>query len=330
MKKIYDLFGLGSAIMDVLMAVDDTELLKYEIGKGVMKLIDEPELVDILKKIHHLNPVMSPGGSVANTCAGIVRLGGKSIFCGVVGNDKDGILYEEKMRKDGVEVRISKEDDKGHTATAITFITPDSERSFATHLGVALKTAIQHIVEEDIASSKIAHFEGYMLESRTTKDACIHAMKTAKKHNTLISIDVSDAGLIKRTLPHIKDTIREYADILFLNDMEVKALTGKDYSEAYPDLRELADIVIIKLGKEGSIILRKDEEARIKGLKVDAVDTTGAGDMYAAGFLFGIAKGLSLISCGKIANLAASKVVERIGARLDYDLKQDIKNIISS
>ncbi|NOZ80693.1 MAG: adenosine kinase [DPANN group archaeon] len=327
-EKTYDLFGLGSAVMDVLVMAEETELLSFDIQKGMMKLIEEDELGEILRKIAHLKPLLRPGGSVANTCAGMVRLGGNAIFCSLIGKDEQGALYEEKMRREGIAVRLTKEEGKGLTATAITFITPDSERSFATHLGIALKTATRHIVEEDIRKAKVAHFEGYMLEGGTTREATEHAMELARKHNTRVSLDVSDKGVIQRIRPYLKKIIANHVDILFLNEEEAAELTGKLYSEAAQELGRLADIVIVKIGKQGSLIFHDDRIMKIKGVTTDAVDTTGAGDMYAAGFLYGHTHGLSLGKSGAIASMASAKVVENIGARIDIDLQEEVKRIL--
>lgn len=328
--KTYDVFGLGSAVMDILVMVEETELLRFQLKKGIMRMVDEEELKKILEKIAHLQPLLRPGGSVANTCAGVARLGGKSWFCGLVGSDEHGLLYEEGMQKDGVEVRITKEKDKGRTAVAVSFVTPDTERTFATHLGISLKATKDLIVEQDIANAKIAHFEGYMLEGESNREASLHSMDLAKKHDTLVSLDVSDAGLIRRILPDLKKIIEEKVDILFLNEDEAKALTGKPNQESLDDLAHMTEVVILKIGKEGSFIRKGDEQVNVAGIRVDAVDTTGAGDLYAAGFLYGYANGYPLERCGALATMAGAKAVEQIGARLDYDLTDEVKAILGS
>ena len=333
--KEYDVFGIGSALMDFLIEIEEDKIIEMDLKKGEMQLIDEEKSKELLKKLKEYSVKTAPGGSSANTLAGIASLGGNVVFCGKVGNDPHGEIYEQKSKDCGVCTRISRHPEK-LTGHAITFITPDSERTFATHLGAAMHLAEEDVFEEDIAKSKILHIEGYQLEDPKLRKTALHAMGIAKKNKTMISIDIADPGLVKRNLEDLKNIIKEHADIVFANEQEASAFTGKeDSTEALEEISKFCQIAIVKIGKDGSLIKQKKkvEESKespiikIPPFTVNAVDTTGAGDMYAAGVLFGIAKNLPLERAGKIGSWAASKVVAQIGARLSICLKDEIENL---
>ena len=326
MKK-YDVFGIGSALMDFLIEMEDHELLEMDLKKGEMHLIDEEKSKELLKKLNNYSVKTAPGGCSANALAGVAVLGGNAVFCGKVGQDKHGDVYVQKSEDIGVCTRIKKHEKK-MTGHSITFITPDSERTFATHLGASIHIEKEDVFEEDIAQSKILHIDAYQLEDAKMKETAFHAIKIAKKHGTMVSIDLADPGLVKRNLEFLKRFVKDKIDIVFANEGEAKAFTGKDEEEeALLELSNDCEYAIVKLGENGSLIKHKDTIHRIPAFKVNAVDTTGAGDMYAAGVLFGIAKGISLERAGKIASWASSKVVSQIGARLNSCLKDEIKSI---
>ncbi len=325
--KEHDVFGVGSALMDFLIEIGDNELLEMDLSKGEMHLIDEEKSRQILKKLENYSVKTAPGGSSANTLAGVAVLGGKSVFCGKVGKDKHGEVYEQKSQDFGVCTRIKKHEQKP-TGHSITFITPDSERTFATHLGAAMHLEKEDVFDDDIAKSKILHIEGYQLEDSKLRDTALHAIMIAKKNNTMVSIELADPGLVKRNLAELKKIVKEHADIVFANEKEAAEFTGKEKAmEALDEISKLCEIAVVKLGKEGSLIKSKGIVYVIPAFKTNAVDTTGAGDMYAAGVLFGIANNIPLERAGKIGSWAASKVVSQIGARLNVCLKDDIKDI---
>jgi len=325
--KEHDVFGIGSALMDFLIEIDEDELLEMDLNKGEMHLIDEEKSKKILKKLENYNVKTAPGGSSANTLAGIAILGGKAVFCGKVGKDKHGEIYEQKSEDFGVCTRLGKHKKKP-TGHAVTFITPDSERTFATHLGAAMHLENEDVFEEDIAKSKILHVEGYQIADPKLRETILHAISIAKKNDTLISIDLNDAGLIKANLDDFKKIVKDHVDIVFANESEAKAFTEKESeNEALLEIAKICSIAIVKIGNKGSMIKDKDNTYIIPPIKTNAVDTTGAGDMYAAGVLYGITNNIPLERAGKIGSWASSKVVSQIGARLNMCLKEEIKNI---
>ncbi|MDO8740967.1 MAG: adenosine kinase [Candidatus Woesearchaeota archaeon] len=325
MKK-YDVFGIGSALMDFLVEVDHKELLEMDLKHGEMHLIDKAHSKKIFEKLKKYKFKIAPGGSAANVLAGVAVLGGKVVFCGKVGQDEHGAVYEQKMTEGGVFSNIKKGSlMTGHT---ITFITPDFERTFATHLGAALELGKEDVLEEELRQSKILHIEGYQLEGKAMREVAIHAMEIAKNNNVLVSIDLADPALIRRNLEDMKNLVKKYADIVFANEKEAEAFTGKKEEAALDEIAEFADVAVVKLGSKGSLIKSKNRVYKINSFEAKAVDTTGAGDMYAAGILYGISHDLPLEKAGKIASYAAAKVVEQIGARLSKSLKDEIKKLI--
>lgn len=325
MKK-YDVVGIGNALMDFLVEIEDNELLELDLKKGEFRLFEENESKKLLERIRKYRVKVAPGGSSANTLAGIANFGGKVVFCGAIGNDEHGNIYEEKIVKDGVVSRLSKVDKiTGH---AITFITPDSQRTFAVHLGAALHLRKHHVFEEDLKASKILHLEGYQLEDKELRETCLHAIRIAKKHGVKVSIDLSDPGVIRRNLEDLKRIVKEHADIAFFNEDEAREFTGKGAEEALDEIAGIVGIAIVKTGAKGSLIKEGEKVYVIAGVKATKViDTTGAGDMYAAGILYGLTHGMGLEKAGKIASYAAAKVVEQVGARLEYSLKEEINKL---
>jgi sugar/nucleoside kinase (ribokinase family) len=325
MKK-FDVVGIGSALLDFIIEIDDNVLAEMDLKKGEMHLIDEKKSKEILKKLEKYEVKTAPGGSAANTLAGISALGGSAVFLGKIGKDKHGDFYEQKTNENGVNSRLSKHDfaATGHT---ITFITPDSERSFATHLGAALHFRKEDILEEDIKNSRILHIEGYQLEDPALKEAAVHAMKIAKANNVKISVDLADPALIGRNLEPLKKLVKDYVDIIFVNEKEAEAFTGKKEEEALHEIYDMCEIAVVKLGEKGSLVKADGMIYRIPINKIKVVNTNGAGDAYAAGILYSIAKNIDMEKAGKIAAYISSQVVASAGARLNKSLKEEIKKL---
>jgi len=317
-KSQYDLCAIGSALLDFIYNVDNSFLDKLKLKKGEMHLIDEERSREIFAIMNGIRSDIAPGGSSANTAAGVAKLGGKAAFIGAVANDDYGTVYINKTRESGVQSFISRE--QGLTGHAITFITPDSERTFATHLGAALNLSVENVDFSVIASSSFLHLEGYLFESPSLREICYRAMETAHNSGTLVSVDLADPALIKRIGNIFDDVIKNHADILFMNEEEAFSLTGARDESAFSKLPERSSVVVIKLGENGSLIKQRDLIIKIPSFKTDVVNTNGAGDMYAAGFLYGISSGKSLEIAGKIASLSAAAVVASPGARAEKDI----------
>jgi sugar/nucleoside kinase (ribokinase family) len=323
----YDVFGIGSALMDVLIEVDHNKLLELNLKKGNFHLIDEKSSRELLEKLRHHKSTTCPGGSSANTLYGVAILGGNVVFCGKIGEDKYADIYEKGMSKSRVKTQLAR--CKKITGNAITFITPEGERTFAVHLGASMYLQKEDVFFEDLKNSKILHIEGYQLEDKQLRDVSIHAMEFAKKNNVKISIDLGDPGIVSRNKEDLKKMIENYADIVFANEDEAKALTGLEAIDALNEIAKLVKIAIVKLGEKGSYIKEGNNIYNIPCYKTKAKDTTGAGDMFAAGVLYGISKKYDLKTAGCIGSYFASKVVEQIGARLEKIDKKEIEKLLS-
>lgn len=322
----YDVMGIGNPLIDLLVQVEDNVLLELNLTKGQGHLVSEEQLKLIEDKIKHLSIIKAPGDSSANTLAGIANLGGTAIFVGKVGLDPEGKYYEMSLIDHKIVAKLSKV--KGITGKALTFITPGGERTFVVHLGVADKLHRDELLEEDIAKSKILHLTGYQLDTGTLRETALHAMRIAQAHHKKISIDLADPAVIKRNKQELRKMVQQYASIVFVNETEAKAFTGKDPEEALEELAQLADIAIVKLGERGSLIQQGNKRITIDVFPINCIDTTGAGDMYAAGVLYGITHGLDLELSGKIGSFAAAQVVAQVGARLSSSLRDNVLRLI--
>ena len=320
----YDVAGIGSPLFDFIIPVEDSVLLEMNLQKGVMQLIDADRSKDIMDRLRETTPKMAPGGSSANTLAGVAALGGSAVFIGSVGNDGHAAIYEQSTDDAGVVPRLSRIE--GLTGHTITFITPDSERTFATHLGASLRFRKEHVFKEDIRHSAILHIEGYQLEDPEIREAVLHAVDIAKRHGRLVSIDLNDAALIRRNLEHFQEFVRDSADIVFVNEEEIKAFTGKEREEGLEAIDTA--YAILKIGAGGSVIQHEGALIHIPAYETRVVNTNGAGDMYAAGILFGITHDIPLEKAGMIASYAAACIVADEPARLTKDIKRDVQRII--
>lgn len=323
-KTVYDVTGIGSALLDFMVEVDDSFIANLGLKKGEMHLIDAERSREIFEMLKDMNIHIAPGGSSANTVSGVAVLGGKGAFIGRVASDEYGKTYVDKTVEAGVTSFISK--GSGMTGHAITFITPDSERTFATHLGAAIELSADEIDYSVIEKSSILHLEGYLFEPENLREVCYRSMKIAKENGVLISIDLADPGLVGRIKNVFIDAAQNYADIIFVNEEEAAAFTGVREKDALEVLSGYSSTAVVKLGVKGSIIKSDNEIVIVDAVKTAVVNTNGAGDMYAAGFIYGLTSGKSVEVSGKIASYAASLAVASSGARVEGGV--DLKGII--
>ena len=325
--KTNDVIALGNTLMDLLVEVNDNTLMELNLTKGEMHLVDEEKSKELLNTIksHQMDVEIVPGGSAANTLRALALLGANVILCGKVGQDGPGEMYVEEIKNHGVTSRINNHiKSTGH---AVTFITPDSERTFSTHLGAAVELHNDDVLEEDVAKSKVLHLEGYQLEGQT-RDVVMHAAAMAKKHGTKISLDLSDGALIIRNKEFLQMFVSEYVDIIFANEREAEDFTGAMEVQAAEILGQTCEIAIVKVGEMGSFIHHNGKTIKVAAYSANAIDTTGAGDTYSAGFLYGYCSGWDLEQAGKLGSLFASKIVEKKGMHLQNIDVQNIKKEI--
>ena len=320
-----DVVGIGNALLDIVIEVDNTTLRELHLTKGKMHLIDKEMSGRIRSRLEKKPITMVPGGCAANTIAGLASIGGSSALFGRVGADPFGETYERETRAAGVTTILARET-LAMTGHAIALITPDGERTFATHLGAANHFSKADVSEQRIADAEILHLEGYQLGDERLRETMLHAATLAHKHKTRVSIDVGDAAFITHHHAVFLSFIKEHADIVFMNEHEAHALTGKEEDESLAEIRKHCSLAVLKLGERGSKIYGA-APLTIPVTRTIVVNTNGAGDMYAAGILFGLVQKMSLEHAGRIASFAAARVVASPGARLERSIKDEIANL---
>ncbi len=321
-----DVLGIGSPLLDIIMSVDEVFLDKMRLKKGVMNFISRDDSLDISQETQKIGKKILLGGSSANTISGVNALGTNAGFIGVLGKDDHGDIYQRQTKKEGVisYLQYHNEHVTGH---AFTFITPDGERTFATHLGAAVAIEREHIKETEIRGAKIFHIEAYQLEDPLLCRTLFHAIAVAKEAGTKISLDLSDVELIKRNKALFHDVIIEHVDIVFANEEEAREFTGKSEKNALHAIAGICDVAVVKLGSKGSLIRSGDEIYRIDPCRVEIKNTNGAGDMYASGILHGLVCDLGLKRAGEIASHVSSLVVASSGARLDAKYLDSVRKL---
>jgi sugar/nucleoside kinase (ribokinase family) len=311
--KMKRILGIGNALVDVMTLIDNDNILeKFSLPKGSMQLVDA-EISALIKSgtINFKRNLVS-GGSAANTIHGLAMLGAKTGFIGSVGKDDTGDFFESDMKKAGVETFLSRRNSV--TGTAVALISPGSERTFATHLGAAVELNSDDLNPDDFKNYDVLYLEGYLIINKALVE---RTCRIAKDNNMKIAIDLSSFNVVDAKLNDFKEIIEKYVDIVFANEEEAKSFTGMAPLDALNSISAICDIAVIKVGKEGSLIKRGEEVIRIGTIPVQCIDTTGAGDLYASGFLYGYADGLSLEKCGIFGSVLAGHVIEIVGARMD-------------
>ncbi len=320
MARQYHVTAIGSAIVDVLAAVDDEFLLDHNIAKGVMTLIDEHRAAQLYGAFLKSREVA--GGSAANTMAGLASLGAQGNFAGRVKRDRLGDAFVASMRDTGVACTTAPADAGPQTACCLIAVTPDGQRSMNTYLGAAREFATADVKEEDIAASEILYIEGYLWDAPSAKAASLEAIRLAKANGTKVAFTLSDPFLMGRYRGEFLELLKDL-DILFANEEEAKALFAVDsFDEVLQALRAFPFIAALTRSEKGCVIARGAEVHVVDAAPVaEVVDTTGAGDQFAAGFLYGLTHGFGLAQCGKLGALCAAEVISHYGARPEIALK---------
>ncbi len=319
------ILGIGNALVDVMTLIENDRLLEeFGLPKGSMQLVDAQKSAFIKSETSGLRRSLSSGGSAANTVHGISMLGTATGFIGSVGSDETGDFFEDDMKKAGVTTFLTRR--KTATGTAVALISADSERTFATHLGAAIELEAKDLDPRNFEGYDILYLEGYLIINKALVE---RACTIARQNNMKIAIDLASYNVVEANLESFREVIGSYADIVFANEEEAKAFTGLAPEEAILSLSQLSDIVIIKTGRDGSLIKRGEENIRVGIIPVKTVDTTGAGDLYASGFLYGYANGLPLGKCGIYGSVLAGHIIEVLGAKMDDSRWNKIKKMLS-
>ncbi len=311
----FDVYGVGNALVDMQAQVSEETLQKLGYAKGIMTLVEEETQVGVLSELDGKPVNRCAGGSAANTIIGIADLGGKAAYAGKVGQDALGDFCLGDMREMGVAIEVPQAE--GHTGTCVVLITDDAQRTMLTHLGVSATLGPDDINEDDIKQAKYVYIEGYLFTGDSTRAAAMKTIELAKKNNVKVAFTVSDPFLITLFKDQFWELIRGPVDLLFCNLEEARSLTGKEHPiNCAHEIHKHAQNVALTLGPDGSLLMHDGQAIPIEGVDVKAIDTTGAGDMYAAGLLYGINNGMSWKQAGHLASHAAARIVEQLGARL--------------
>jgi sugar/nucleoside kinase (ribokinase family) len=321
MPQKYDVAGLGNAIMDVIAAVDDQFLLDHGIAKGAMTLIDEFRAQELHRAL--ADPVQVPGGSAANTMAGIASLGGRAVFLGKVRDDNLGRRFGESLNALGVSYTTKRALGGSSTASSMIAVTPDGQRSMNTYLGACREMAPQDVDVDEVASAKILYIEGYLWDMDAAKEASRKAMKAAKGAGAQIALSLSDSFCVGRFRDEFLDLMQHRIDILFANEDEAKSLfETEDFDIVLERMKGWGGLAAITRSERGCVVIKGQDVHSVPAKRVTkVVDTTGAGDQFAAGFLFGLTRGKNLTDCGRLGALAAAEVISHYGPRPDVALK---------
>ncbi|MEP3275492.1 MAG: adenosine kinase [Stappiaceae bacterium] len=318
----FDVLGIGNAIFDVLAHVEEDFLVRENLVKGSMRLIDAEEAVRLYDK---MGPAMRiSGGSAGNTIAGVASLGGRAAYIGKVADDELGAAYGHDMRSIGAHFETSLLNDGAPTARSMILVTPDGERTMNTYLGACVDLTVDDIDPEIVQSSQITYMEGYLWDPDAAKDAFRKAMQLSHEAGQKTALTLSDSFCVDRYRDEFLSLIKDGSlDIVFANEHELKALyQTADLNTAIEAIRNDASLAIVTLGEEGSISVAADKTNKVPAAKVETVvDLTGAGDLFASGFLFGLARNYPLVECAELGALAAAEVISHIGPRPEKSLK---------
>lgn len=315
-KKIV---GVGSALVDVLVQLENDQLLgSFNLPKGSMTLVDAALSQQILDSTARLDRSFETGGSAANTIRGIAQLGGLTGFVGKISDDEMGRFFKSEFEKLHITPHLFYS--AIPTGKAATLISPDSERTFGTYLGAASELTVDDLPEAVFAPYDYLHVEGYLVFNHQLIEGLL---ALAKKHGLKISLDLASFNVVEANLDFLKKLITDYVDIVFANEEEARAYTGLEPVAALAHLAGECEIAVVKIGREGSLVRSGNEFVKVETPQVTSIDSTGAGDVYASGFLYGLANNFDLASCGKLGSLLASKVIQTIGAKIpDADWPQ--------
>jgi len=318
-QSALDVAAIGNAIVDVLAHTEDSLLARLGVTKGVMTLVDADQAEEIYAALPPA--VECSGGSAANTAAGIASLGGKAAFIGKVKADQLGAVFRHDLNSLGVAFTTSAAEDGPSTARCLVMVTPDAQRTMQTYLGAAVELSPADVDAAQIESAKVTYLEGYLWDPPAAKQAMLKAAELAHQAGRKVALSLSDPFCVGRHREEFLKLIDGHVDILFANEAEIAALYQCDFAQAVAQVKGAVEIAAVTRGELGSVALKGDLQVSIAAEKIERlVDTTGAGDLYAAGFLFGWTRNLDLGDCARLGGICAAEVISHMGPRPETNL----------
>ncbi len=327
-KRFFDVVGIGNAIVDVLVKTDDSFLAKHSLIKGSMSLVDQKKAEELYNES---GPGMeTSGGSAANTLSGISQLGGSAGFIGRVKEDQLGAIFTHDIKSVGTYFRTPPALDGPSTARCLIFVTPDGERTMCTYLGASVQLEPEDLELSIVKEANVLYLEGYLWDNSSAKRAFLAAAEAARSSKRKVALSLSDSFCVDRHRESFLDLIEKNVDILFANENEIISLFQcQDFETAIKEVKDCCEVIALTRGKTGSVIIHEGEALTIPAFSFgELVDTTGAGDLYASGFLYGYTTNKSLLECGKMGSICAGKVVTQLGPRPQSSLRSLIINHI--
>ncbi len=305
-----------SPLMDFLVQVDDDFLAKHDLHKGTMLLADEKLQQSVMESTNNSSPTRELGGTCLNAIRILSILGNQTKFMGCIGEDEVGNAMAARMKDLGIQDHSVKSSDH-HSGTCFVLITPDGERTMVTHLGAASQLNQNQLNDDFFKKTSIFHLSGYMWTLPNLKEAAYASMKKAKENGCLVSLDVADPFVVQNFREELLGAINDYADIVFANEEETNMLVEGTLEQQAAKLKDMTKIAVLKRGSKGAVIIQGEKRFDIEPCRVDVVDTTGAGDSFAAGFLHSYAAGKDLTTCGNNAALIAADIITKVGVTLN-------------
>jgi sugar/nucleoside kinase (ribokinase family) len=305
--------GMGNALVDIITRIENDDMLEsFGLPKGSMTLVDRDTSNFIHSETAGMDKARASGGSAANTIHGLAHLGVETGFVGTVGNDDMGRFFKKDMQVNKIKPILFRT--MNETGRAMALISKDSERTFATYLGAAIDLNAEDISQDIFDGYEYFYIEGYLVQNREMFEK---ALRLASIRGLKICLDLASYNIVNENVDFFNSMISQYVDILFANDEEIRSLTGKSPEDGAAETSQICDMVVIKLGAQGSFCICREGMVRVGVRPSKAIDTTGAGDLFAAGFIYGHMKGLSAETCGQMGAILAGRIIELIGAKMD-------------
>ncbi len=325
----YDIYGVGNALVDIQVQVDAQFLSDHKIDKGVMTLVSAEQQSELLAQLDHLPRQTSSGGSACNTVVGVANYGGSAYYAGKVGDDQFGTFYQNELKELGI--RSDLDPATGSTGTVLVLITPDADRTMLTCLAESLKLGAADIMELHVKASRYVYVEGYLWDAMGPREASIKAMELGRKHGATVAFTYSDPFCVQRAAGDFRELSKSSADLIFCNEEEAKMIAEVDVAtDACLAIASWGPKVFMTVGPKGAYYAEGDRIEQIPGFPATAIDTTGAGDLFAGGVLYGLSSGHTPLESGRLGSYAASLVVAQVGARLPQRLNEAVSEILAS